>query len=221
MGGYESTLRKRANKNNKSVYYGVVALTIICLVFSLVLMAVGAFFEKQDFIFISLVLLLVSEFFLLVSTFVDIYSSRKSWCLFFKNPSSLLLRNTDINSRAKIKFSQKLMKFELSDLELAKIEISYEKVYFDKRTSIVTGSIDKIGIFPTILATFILILTQLSNVQVQKFLKLNPNFQFYFYAIVIVVSFFQLVSILNNFTSLKLDKMIDTLDFSIKNKKNN
>lgn len=219
MGEYESKLRKRANKNNKGVYYGIIYLSFICLIFSLIAMAFGGFFEKKDFILISLVLLLFSEIFLLVSTFIDIYNSRSGLYLFLKNPSSLLLRNTDINGRSKIKFSKKLVKFELDDLELAKIEILYERVHFDKRTSIITGSIDKIGIFPTILATFILILTQLSNIHVQKFLKLNQNFQFYFYAIVILVSFFQLVSVFNNFVSLKLDNMVNTLEYTIKLKK--
>ena len=104
-------------------------------------------------------------------------------------------------------------------MEFIKREIILEKDHFDKRTSIITGTIDKIGIFPTILATLLLILTQMSNTNVQIFLNLNPNFEFYFLAAIFIVFFFQIFSVINFFTSLKLSKMIDTLDYIIEIKK--
>ena len=116
-------------------------------------------------------------------------------------------------------YREKLINFELRDLEFTKREIMSEKDHFDKRTSIVTGTIDKIGIFPTILATILLILTQMSNTNVQKFLNINPNFKFYFFAAIFIVFFFQVFSVKNFFTSLKLSKMIDILDYVIELKR--
>ncbi len=216
---YQSLLRKKSNKKNNGVYYGTISICAIFFIFSLILIGIGAYSKNQNIILTSLILLLVSEIFLLVSTLVEIYNSRKSLCLFFKSPSFLLLRNADINVRSKIKFLPELIKFNEDDLELSKREIIYEKEHFDRRTSIITGTIDKIGIFPTILATLVLILNQLSNINVQNFLKLNPNFQFYFYAIIFIVTFFQIISMFNNFTSLKLSNMVDTLDYTINIKK--
>lgn len=216
---YQSNLRKRIHKRDKQLYYGFIGISAISFIFSLVLIISGAFFKNQDLIVLAFILIFVSEISLLISTLVDIYQSRKNLHSFIKKPEFQLLNNTETNTRSKIKFLPKLLKFNLDDLELSKLEITYEKEHFDRRTSIITGTIDKIGIFPTILATFILIQTQLSNIHVQNFLKTHPNFQFYFYALIFIVVLFQITSVFNNFTSLKLQNMINALDYAIKKKK--
>lgn len=217
--GYESSLRKRSNKKNNDIYNGGIAICFILITFSLILIGITFFYKNEILAFIALALILFSGISLILSTFIDMYISRKDINSFFNNPSAILLRNSNLSTRSKLKYIQTLFLFELSDLKFAKREIAFEKDHFDKRTSIITGTIDKIGIFPTILATLILILTQLSNTNVQNFLNLNPNFKFYFFAAIFIVFFFQVFSVINSFTSLKLFKMIDTLDYVIEIKK--
>lgn len=217
---YESSLRVRANKkNNNDAYYGIMAICFILIGLSFFSIVLALIFKYQLMAFVGLILLLLAEISLLLSTVIDMFKSRKSIFLFFKQPSKILLQNLEFSTRSKIKFSHKLINFELKDLEFTKREIMLEKDHFDKRTSLITGTIDKIGIFPTILATLILILTQMSNTNVQNFLNLNPNFKFYFYCTIFIVFFFQTFSVINFFTSLKLSKMIDILDYVIELKK--
>lgn len=216
---YESSLRKKVNKKNNGTYYDVMALCFCLNTLSLFSIGLGLIFKNQFLLIIALTFLLLAEISLFLSTVIDIFKSRKSIFLFFKQPSKILLQNLEFSTRSKIKFSHKLINFEFKDLEFIKREIILEKDHFDKRTSIITGTIDKIGIFPTILATLLLILTQMSNTNVQIFLNLNPNFKFYFLAAIFIVFFFQIFSVINFFTSLKLSKMIDTLDYIIEIKK--
>ena len=216
---YESSLRKKVNKKNNGTYYDVMALCFCLITLSLFSIGLGLIFKNQFLLIIALTFLLLAEISLFLSTVIDIFKSRKSIFLFFKQPSKILLQNLEFSTRSKIKFSHKLINFEFKDLEFIKREIILEKDHFDKRTSIITGTIDKIGIFPTILATLLLILTQMSNTNVQIFLNLNPNFKFYFFAAIFIVFFFQIFSVINFFTSLKLSKMIDTLDYIIEIKK--
>lgn len=192
--------------------YSLIALSFFSIVLGLV-------FKNQFMLFAAFIFLLLAEISLLLSTVIDMLKSRKSIILFFRQPSKILLQNLEFSTRTKIQFSKKLINFELRDLEFTKREIMSEKDHFDKRTSIVTGTIDKIGIFPTILATILLILTQMSNTNVQKFLNINPNFKFYFFAAIFIVFFFQVFSVKNFFTSLKLSKMIDILDYVIELKR--
>ena len=216
---YELSLRKKVNNKNSGTYYGVMALCFTLIGLSLFSIGIGLFFKNNFMLFTSLLFLLLAEISLLLSTVIDMFKSRKSIFLFFKQPSQILLQNSEFSTRSKIKFTPKLISFETKHLEFSKREITLEKDQFDKRTSIITGTIDKIGIFPTILATFLLILTQMSNTNVQNFLNLNPNFKFYFFAAIFIVFFFQIFSVINFFTSLKLSKMIDTLDYAIELKK--
>ena len=216
---YESSLRKKVNKNNNGAYYGVMALCYSLIALSFFSIVLGLVFKNQFMLFAAFIFLLLAEISLLLSTVIDMFKSRKSIFLFFKQPSQILLQNSEFSTRSKIKFTPKLISFETKHLEFSKREITLEKDQFDKRTSIITGTIDKIGIFPTILATFLLILTQMSNTNVQNFLNLNPNFKFYFFAAIFIVFFFQIFSVINFFTSLKLSKMIDTLDYAIELKK--
>lgn len=216
---YESCLRKKVNNKNNGTYYGVMALCFTLIGLSIFSIGLGFIFKNNFMLFVALIFLLLAEISLLLSTVVDMFKSRKSILLFFKQPSQILLQNSEFSTRSKIKFRPKLISFELKHLEFTKREIMLEKDQFDKRTSIITGTIDKIGIFPTILATFLLILTQMSNTNVQNFLNLNPNFKFYFLAAIFIVFFFQIFSVINFFTSLKLSKMIDTLDYVIELKK--
>ncbi|NNP77814.1 hypothetical protein A7P54_15520 [Acinetobacter sp. Ac_3412] len=216
---YETALRKRFNKKNNRAYYGSVAICFTLIGFSLFSIGIGFIFKNQFMMLVALIFIIFAELSLFLSTAIDMYNSRKGIISFFKNPLELLLQNTEFSTRSKIKFSPQLTDFELKDLKFTKREITLERDNFDKRTSIITGSIDKIGIFPTILATFILILTQLSNTNVQFFLNQNPNFKFYFFATIFIVFIFQILSLKNCFTILRLNTIIDTLDYIIEIKK--
>ncbi|KHN68252.1 hypothetical protein DH17_09460 [Acinetobacter oleivorans] len=148
------------------------------------------------------------------------YTQEKILSIFFNEPVGILLRNANISARSAIEYLPELIAFEYDDLELARREIAYEKDHFDKRTSILTGSLDKIGIFPSILATMVLLLTHLSNNKTFEFLQEHPEFQFLFYVLIAVVVIFQLFSIFTNFISLKLYYLIQVIEYAINLKEN-
>lgn len=210
---YDSILRKKLNKQSNSFYYKSINICLILLSFSLLSIGVSFLFKNWFIMFAALVFIVFAILVLFLSTAIDIYKSRKGILWFFKKPIYLLLQNSEFNIRSQSKFFSKLITYEVKDLNLVKQGIIFEKDSFDKRTSILAGTIDKIGIFPTILATFILIITQLSNINIQNFLNVNPNLKLYFYAAIFIVFFFQIFSVRNCLISLKLTKMIEILEY--------
>lgn len=218
---YEKNFKLKKSSGNRALRQGFFWLNMACLMFSIILFILGVYLSLQTLIVISLILLLICEGLLLVDVIIDILYSRKDIKYFFNEPVGILLRNANISARSAIEYLPELIAFEYDDLELARREITYEKDHFDKRTSILTGSLDKIGIFPSILATMVLLLTHLSNNKTFEFLQEHPEFQFLFYILIAVVVVFQLFSIFTNFISLKLSYLIQVLECTIKLKEGN
>lgn len=210
---YEQNFKVKKNSRNRDLRQGFFWLNMTCLMFSVILFILGIYLSLQILIVISLILLLICEGLLLGDVIIDIVYSRKDIKYFFNEPVGILLRNANISARSAIEYLPELITFEYDDLELARREIVYEKEHFDKRTSILTGSLDKIGIFPSILATMVLLLTHLSNNKTFEFLQEHPEFQFLFYILIAVVISFQLFSIFTNMVSIKLNYFIQVLEY--------
>ncbi|QNX03410.1 hypothetical protein IC798_09125 [Acinetobacter seifertii] len=92
--------------------------------------------------------------------------------------------------RADMKYIPELYNFNIQDLKLVKLEINHEKDDFEKRTVLISGPIDKLGFFPAILATFVLILNLLSNTKTQDFFTTHQPLHFLFFALIFIVIFF-------------------------------
>lgn len=216
---YESSITSRKNFRKNKTRRNIISVNLTIFCTAIVLLLISAFNHNYYVVLVGLILLLICEILMLVEVIVDIIYSRKDFIDFFKQPTRLLLRNVRVTTNSTIKYLAELLNFSSSDLNLAKKEIEYEKDHFDKRTSIISGSIEKIGIFPSILATAVLLIAQLANNKFQEFLDTHPQVQFVFYALIGIVIIFQFFSIMTNFTSLKISHMIQVLDQAIELKK--
>ncbi|WHA54041.1 hypothetical protein OH685_12350 [Acinetobacter pittii] len=123
--------------------------------------------------------------------------------------------------RADMKYISELYNFNIQDLKLVRLEINHEKDNFEKRTVLISGPIDKLGFFPAILATFVLILNLLSNTKTQDFFTTHQPLYFLFFALIFIVIFFQIFGIYTNFISMKLSHMIDILQYVIDQEEEN
>ncbi len=216
---HESSVINRRNFKSRKIRKNIFYANCIVLCTAITLLVVAWFNQNAYVILAGLMLLLLCEILMIVEVIVDISYSRKDFWLFFRKPIHLLLRNVRISANSTIQYLPNLLKYSKNNLELAKKEIEFENEHFKNRTTVISGAIDKLGLFPSILATVVLLVTQLSNDKVQTFFGNYPNIQFIFFALVIVVVIFQFFSIFTKFSSLKLYHMAQVLDLVIVLKK--
>lgn len=97
---------------------------------------------------ISLIALLIGYLCVLCELIVDVWVNRES----VKNPFGILLNNSRITAIVDAQLIQDLMHKPLEQVEFLLLELKAEKDFFERRISLFVGSIEKVGIFPGLLA---------------------------------------------------------------------
>lgn len=218
---YPTSLKKRLNYKTRKISRYIFLTSLIILIIGFVLGILSFYTKNQYLMLLSLILFLLCEILIISESFFNIFMSRKDLSIFFSNPSKTLLKNVDFMLRADIKYIPELHNFNIQDLKLVKLEINHEKDNFEKRTVLISGPIDKLGFFPAILATFVLILNLLSNTKTQDFFTTHQPLYFLFFALIFIVTSFQIFGIYTNFISMKLSHMIDILQYVIDQEEEN
>lgn len=218
---YPTSLKKRINHKTRKISRYILLTSSVIFIIGF-LLGILAFYTRNQYVMLSsLILFLLCEILIISESFFNIFLSRKDLLTFLSNPSKTLLKNVDFMLRADMKYISELYNFNIQDLKLVRLEINHEKDNFEKRTVLISGPIDKLGFFPAILATFVLILNLLSNTKTQDFFTTHQPLYFLFFALIFIVIFFQIFGIYTNFISMKLSHMIDILQYVIDQEEEN
>ena len=203
----EVSERNERNKNKNRTIVIYLWLTFIIFMIALLLSLINKwFFQKDTVVTISLYVLILSYLMIVMQPLLMAWINRQTLKKFILNPFELFL--ADIENTAKIDYSyiNVLLTQDLNHLKFARAIIAAEKQAIEGRTALLIGAVEKIGIFPGILAA-VTTLTSLTKNQpewVYAIAYLNP------------VIFF--VGGIIHSTLMRLDKMVEILNYVIKQK---
>jgi hypothetical protein len=122
------------------------------------------------------------------------------------NPLEVLIENAHGAAISDAKLLAKLDRKSLDGLELAHIEIKLEREAFDKRLALTIGQIEKLGLFPGLLATFFAF-------QQSTFPTSGLALSFAYAVPVLYV-----IGALAQFQALRLDRISKIIELTIKRK---
>jgi hypothetical protein len=150
-------LAARELKPNKTFVRGIINTATISYLIpiglisvSLVILIINKKMEFELLNWIALIILFLGYLGVLMHPIVLIFHYKRSIYNFMNNPLSVIIDNTKRNHKLDEKYLKYFFSREKANLERTLIELKAEKDSFEKRTSILVGSIDKIGLFPGI-----------------------------------------------------------------------
>jgi hypothetical protein len=154
---FEIKQRKSVQRTDKHRFANrlFVELAIFPFVLTLGLIAIMFLFSLEWLRTTSLAALLVSYVGAIVHPLLSAFIHRKSLLAALKHPFGILLQNAATTAAIDLKYSPKLERKSLALLEITALEVKSEREFFERRLSLVVGSIEKIGLAPGLLATFL------------------------------------------------------------------
>lgn len=105
----------------------------------------------------SLVALTLAYLVLLIHPFVAAWIHRRSLAIAAKNPLGLLLSNAKATTRVDLRYLPHLKRESVEDLEMVLMEVKTERDFFERRSAAIFGPVEKIGLFPGLLALGVLL----------------------------------------------------------------
>lgn len=184
-----------------------IELTVFPFALSMLLAAVVYFTSASWLIESSIVSLLIAYIGVLVHPLISAWLHRKSIRKMLNHPFGILLRNSYETATVDLKYLPKLERKPMRLLEVVALEVKAEREFFERRISLVVGSIEKIGLVPGLLATF-LSLHKLPD-------SLSPWIAGLAYATPALYFF----AVMAHFLAMRLDRMKKLLDLAIAHKK--
>lgn len=146
--------KRRANSLEKKLLNRFVILLQIapfCIALSLMLLV--KFLDAPKYLItVSLLALLVSYISILIHPFLLVWAHRQSIKGAVKHPFGILLRNASNTAIVDARYIPMLMVKPLEYVELLLLEVKAEKDFFERRLSLIVGSIEKVGLAPGLLA---------------------------------------------------------------------
>lgn len=101
---------------------------------------------------VGLIMLLGLYLASLAQPFLLAWVHRKALSKAARNPFDLLLENACSTAAVDVLLIPKLLRSPLEDIELLLLQLKAEKEFFERRLSLVVGSIEKVGLVPGLLA---------------------------------------------------------------------
>lgn len=152
---FESRLRKRANKQRRGYFIRNFVWLFQAIPFCIAGLAAIArkFFDASENVaIVGLALLLLSYMATLIYPFLIAWVNRRAFIAAIKDPIGLLLENASATATVDARLLPRLIRSPIEHLELLLLELKAEKEFFEKRLSLLVGSIEKIGLGPGLLA---------------------------------------------------------------------
>lgn len=144
--------RKERALTNKAFIYLAIYPFIIAFFFAFIY----KFYSEHEVLkILGLISLLISYIGLILQPFITAYIYKNSIKQFFTSPLSKMLSISKEKASVDKKALRYLLAKEAYKLSFLKIEISSEREAFSKRINLLIGAIDKIGLFPGLLALFV------------------------------------------------------------------
>lgn len=206
---FEIKQRKRAQKTDKHRFANrlFIELAVFPFVMALILITIMFAFKLEWLLESSLVALLLAYFGTIFHPLISAWIHRKSLLATLKHPFGILLQNAAATTAVDLKYSPKLERKPLALLEIIALEVKSERDSFERRLSLVVGSIEKVGLAPGLLAAF-LSLPQLpgnSNQWVLSLAYATPALYFF--------------GAMAHFLAMRLDRMSKLLELVIARKR--
>ncbi|WP_405078885.1 hypothetical protein ACI51Z_02605 [Pectobacterium carotovorum] len=148
----EKRAKKKEIKNNLEfktfvLIIGLVATSIISALLSHA-------FEYEKLLLVSLILLMLTYLAFIITPFISIYQNRNKIKKSFTLPFNLAInQNVKKDFIIDQRYLKELIALDKKELELGLMEIKHERNFLEKRTLLITGPIDKLGILPGIIST--------------------------------------------------------------------
>lgn len=155
----------------------------------------------------SLLLLVFGYLGLFSHPFVIGYIHQKALKDFTKNPLSVLYNNAKSKGEIDNRYIQYFSTRKMTDLELVHLEVMAEKEAFEKRTALLVGAIDKVGLVPGIFALLVSI-DKVKDIELDWILSIA-------YAMPLLYLFGAFSQIM----AVKMTRHISIIDYAIEQKK--
>ena len=202
---FEQKKRNKAVNRKITLFFW---LALIPFVFSIILGFINKWFFKNKILFsISLISLLTSYLLMLLQPLVIAWFSRKAIFNFILSPFDYFLEKIKYITKIDYRYTNLLKNKDIAHLKFVKVIVSAEKRSIEKRISLIIGSIEKIGIFPGILATFTILTKTLNNIP--------KDVSDWIYAIAYINPAIYFIGVYIHSVLLRIDKAIDILDYVI------
>jgi hypothetical protein len=154
---FEIEQRKQRSSTREHAFLNrlFIELAVFPFILSMFLAAVVYFTNSSWLIESSIVALLIAYIGVLVHPLISAWFHRKSIREILKHPFGILLRNSAATAAVDLKYLPKLVRKPLRLLEVVALEVKAEREFFERRISLLVGAIEKVGLAPGMLATFL------------------------------------------------------------------
>ncbi|MEL7627480.1 hypothetical protein AAGW04_00560 [Pectobacterium aroidearum] len=148
----EKRTKKKEIKSN--LEFSAFLLIIGLLATSITLALLSHAFEYKKLLLCSLILLILTYLVFIITPFISIYQNRNKIKKTFTLPfNSAINKNVKKDFIIDQRYLKELILLDKKELELGLMEIKNERNFLEKRTLLITGPIDKLGILPGIIST--------------------------------------------------------------------
>jgi len=136
-------------------------LSVIAIVISLIIFIFASTLcsETKLVAYIALLILFIGYLGLLLSPIYFAFYHRKKIIKYVSNPLGLIINNAKQNHELDSKYLNFFLSKEKKALEKVLLQLNAEKESFTTRVALIIGAIEKIGLFPGIVAFFITLST--------------------------------------------------------------
>ena len=149
---------------NKSILNKPDILSISVILISLIVFIIASILKNKILVNISVIILFIGYAGLLLSPIYLAFYHRKKLCKNVKNPLGVIINNAKQSHDLDSKYINYFVSKEKEALERVFLELNSEKESFATRVSLIIGAIEKVGLFPGVIAFFIT-LSKIDNIE--------------------------------------------------------
>lgn len=157
----------------------------------------------------SIVSLLIAYVGVLAHPLISVWIHRKSIRGLLNHPLGILLRNASDTATVDLRYLPKLDRKPLKLLEIVALEVRAEREFFERRISLIAGPIEKVGLGPGLLATFL------------SLHQMPSNLSNWVLALAYATPALYLLGVMSHFLVMRLDRMSKLLELAIARKRAN
>lgn len=146
-----TTLKKKERWSN--IVFKI--LVVLPLVLSLLCLGINLYFDSNGITFTGLIFLFVSYIGTILQHLLVLFANWQDFIKILSKPFSLIIHNTKVTVRYDALLYKALMYFSIQELKYISNRMKTERNTLNSKVSLLIGGIDKIGIFPGVVATLI------------------------------------------------------------------
>lgn len=143
-----STLKKKERWSNRIFK----ALVVLPLMLSFLCLGINLYFDNNNIAFTGLIFLSVSYVGTMLQHLLILFVNWQDFIKVLSKPFSLIIHNTKVTVRYDSLLYKALMYFSVQELKYISSRMKTERNTLNSKVSLLIGGIDKIGIFPGLVA---------------------------------------------------------------------